>query len=407
MGMAMLTALFVSRIVIDKLGAANYGTYSVIIGAVAILGFANKPLTYSAQRFLTNDKKIDERRRIFSNLLAVHLFIATIVTASAWILARHLCQDFFNLDINSSREIIILTTAAAIALFADIATAPYLALICTKERMHQLAAVQVAEVIMQVAIAATLAFASENRLIIFAIMQSATRLIQRILYIIICKRRYAEARTAPQFNKKVAREMLQTSAWNLAGAAGQTAVVQGLNFMLNIHFGTMVNAARTVAMQVQSTALEFSQNFLQAIAPRLLRKTDSSKSTWQQTKRATASILVVSAIVALPIIIWANEILDLWLVEVPPLTADFVRLILVSMIFESSAEALQTTALAINRLRHFQICTLTGSISTLIFAWMLMNDGAAAQSLFAAQAIIAFILFIIKIFIVKREVNTL
>ncbi|MBP5418307.1 MAG: hypothetical protein J6Y72_00640 [Bacteroidales bacterium] len=406
MGIAMLTAFFVSRVVIDKLGAADYGTYSVVVGAVAILGFVNRPLTYSAQRFLAvGADAIAQQRRLFSNLLAVHLFFAVVVTALSVGVAYVLAANYLQLSVDEVYIIMILIAAAAITIFIEISTSPYLSLICVHEKMVSFVEVQIVEVVVQIAIAVTVAMVDENRLIIYAIMQCFARLVQRVLYMIICMHKYEESRTKPQFDSRETLNILRISTWNMVGSAGQTSVVQGLNIMLNAHFGALANAARAIAMQVQSTALEFSQNFLQALSPRLMRSVATTNNAWTKTKTSTFLMLCISSVVALPIIIWTDEILAFWLKEVPALSADFVRLILVSMVFESASEVLQTTALTIGKLRSFQLTTIAGAVVTLVLAYLLVNSEFVPQSIFMVQAAVSLFVFVAKALIVRRIVK--
>jgi Na+-driven multidrug efflux pump len=175
--------------------------------------------------------------------------------------------------------------------------------------------------------------------------------------------------------------------------------------MLNAHFGALANAARAIAMQVQSTALEFSQNFLQALSPRLMRSVATTNNAWTKTKTSTFLMLCISSVVALPIIIWTDEILAFWLKEVPALSADFVRLILISMVFESASEVLQTTALTIGKLRSFQLTTIAGAVVTLVLAYLLVNSEFVPQSIFMVQAAVSLFVFVAKALIVRRIVK--
>lgn len=46
---------------------------------------------------------------------------------------------------------------------------------------------------------------------------------------------------------------------------------QGLNILLNLFFGTVVNAARGVAVQVQGVIMQFCYNFQMALNPQLTK----------------------------------------------------------------------------------------------------------------------------------------
>lgn len=49
----MGVTLYTSRVVLDKLGADDYGLYNVVGGVVAMLGFLNGTLSISTSRFIT------------------------------------------------------------------------------------------------------------------------------------------------------------------------------------------------------------------------------------------------------------------------------------------------------------------------------------------------------------------
>ena len=62
------------------------------------------------------------------------------------------------------------------------------------------------------------------------------------------------------------------ASWNLIGNLALMGVTQGLNMVLNIFFGPIVNAARGVAVQVQNAILQFARVFQTAINPQITKK---------------------------------------------------------------------------------------------------------------------------------------
>ena len=62
LALSMIVSLYASRVVLNVLGAADYGTYNVVGGIVVMLAFVNTTLSDSAQRFLSFDLgRRDER----------------------------------------------------------------------------------------------------------------------------------------------------------------------------------------------------------------------------------------------------------------------------------------------------------------------------------------------------------
>ena len=136
-----------------------------------------------------------------------------------------------------------------------------------------------------------------------------------------------------------------------------------------------------------------------------MRSVATTNNAWTKTKTSTFLMLCISSIVALPIIIWTDEILGFWLKEVPALSADFVRLILISMVFESASEVLQTSALAIGKLFWFQFTSIVGAVLTLALAYLLLTREFVPQSIFMVQAAVSLVVFVAKALIVRQIVK--
>ena len=67
--------------------------------------------------------------------------------------------------------------------------------------------------------------------------------------------------------------------WNFFGAAVGVAKGQGLNILLNLYFGPIVNAARAIAGQVNGAVASFAGNFSSAIRPQIIKTYAMGKKT--------------------------------------------------------------------------------------------------------------------------------
>ena len=84
--LTIFVSLYTSRVVLDVLGASDFGIYSVVGGIVVILGFLNGTMSGATSRFISyelgaGDK--DKLRRTFSAALTVHAVIALAVVVLA------------------------------------------------------------------------------------------------------------------------------------------------------------------------------------------------------------------------------------------------------------------------------------------------------------------------------------
>ena len=78
----MAVSLFTQRVVLDKLGASDYGIYAAVGGVVAMLGFLNGTLSTGTSRFLTFELgkgNMDRLKNTFSTAFYSHLILSLIV----------------------------------------------------------------------------------------------------------------------------------------------------------------------------------------------------------------------------------------------------------------------------------------------------------------------------------------
>ena len=66
-------------------------------------------------------------------------------------------------------------------------------------------------------------------------------------------------------------QILNYSEWNIFGSSVGFATGQGVNILLNIFCGTIVNAARAISVTVSTYLTQFVNNFQTAVNPQLIK----------------------------------------------------------------------------------------------------------------------------------------
>ena len=92
-------------------------------------------------------------------------------------------------------------------------------------------------------------------------------------------------------------------------------------------FGVGINAARGIALQIETIVRQFVSNFLTAVNPQITKSYAAGEKEGSFTlvnKGAKFAFLIIWAI-ALPICFEADLLLDIWLEEVPAYAALFVK----------------------------------------------------------------------------------
>ena len=87
-------------------------------------------------------------------------------------------------------------------------------------------------------------------------------------------------------------------------------------------------------------------------------------------------------LLSLPVIINADYILTLWLVDVPAHTVSFVQLVLIFALSESLANPLVTTMLATGKIRNYQLVVGGLQMLNLPISYILLRNGGAPELVF-------------------------
>lgn len=138
LALSMIVSLYASRVVLNVLGAADYGTYNVVGGIVVMLAFVNTTLSDSAQRFLSFDLgRRDERmlHTTFNIAFTIHLILALIIvllaeTIGLWFLTHKMV--FAPERMTAVKWVYHLSVATT---FLSITQVPYTASLCAYEKM--------------------------------------------------------------------------------------------------------------------------------------------------------------------------------------------------------------------------------------------------------------------------------
>ena len=246
-------SLYTSRVVLDTLGVEDYGIYNVVGGIVVMFSFLNSAMASATQRYLTFElgrSNMEQLKNVFVTSVNIHIIIAVAVfilseTLGLWLLYNKMTIPADRM--NAAFWVFQFSVISSMIMFVSV---PYNAAIIAHEKMSAFAYISVWEAVLKLLIVYVLLVAGIDKLILYAMLLLCVQLLVRIIYGTYCKRHFDEAKYRLSFNKQLFKEMLAFSGWNLFGNMSAVAFTQGLNILLNMFFGPVVNAARGGAVQL-------------------------------------------------------------------------------------------------------------------------------------------------------------
>lgn len=367
--------LYTSRVILQALGIEDYGIYNVVGGVIVMFSFLMSSLGGASSRFITfefGNNNLNKLKSTVGNILFIHIAFAGII----FILGESIGLWFVNTQLNipetrieAANWIYQFTILTAIC---SIVSIPYNAMIIAHERMGAFAYITLFDAISKLLIAYLIIHIKADRLIIYGLCLLLVQILDRIIYGSYCIKHFEEATSNIKFNKSQALEIFQFMGWKIGADLAYVGYTQGLNILLNIFYGTAVNAARGIAVQVQNVVRNFCINFQMAIEPQLI------KSYAQKDYKRMHNLLLISSkfsfylllLLSLPILFNTNIILNWWLSEVPKHTIRFVQLVLLLNMILALATPIVRSAEATGNLKQFEIAEMSCTLTILPIAYI-------------------------------------
>lgn len=402
----MAVQLFTSRVVLNSLGIVDYGIYNVVGGIVTLFAFLNGAMVTSTQRYITFELgkgNLDRLKVVFTTCVHIHALISLAIvilgeTIGLWFL-------YEKMIIPEDRIIaaIWVYQLSILTMIVQVMSVPYNSDIVAHEKMSVFAAISIVEVILKLLVVYLLLICNYDKLVFYAILIAGVQLFVRFLYTRYCNRHYIESKLIWTFDKKLIKEIGQFMGWNIWGNLAATLFGTGLNLLLNVFFGPVVNAARAVAVQVEAAIAHFSSNFLMAVNPQItkLYAQNNLKEMHKLLFRSSKFTFFLLLALSLPVMVETEPILTVWLKHVPNYTVVFLRLLLCIAIVDSVARPLMTAVAATGRVRLYQ--SLVGGILLFIvpISYVVLKMGGSPESVYLVHLAICIVAFIARILVVR------
>lgn len=384
----MLVTLYTSRVILAQLGISDYGVYNVVGGVVTMFAFLNNCMTTSTQRFMTFELGRGDIKRlkdVFAASLNIHASIAVVIVLLAETVGLWLINN--KLVIPEGRMIAAnyVYQFAILSFCINIIQVPYNAVLIAHEKMNVYAYISIIEVCLKLGIVYLLVVCPFDKLIMYAILLFCVQLIVRCIYQVYCRRHYEESRFRLFWDKDLYRQMTGFAGWNLFGSIAWLLRDQGVNIILNLFFGPVINAARGVAMQVSSAVMGFISNFQVALNPQITK--NYANGNLQEMEKLTYLGIKFSFIIlfllAFPLALNIDYVLHLWLEEVPEYTGLFVTLILIDALSGNLfGIPLMTSLSATGKIRNYQVIVSMVILFIVPVGYVALKTGYDAASVF-------------------------
>lgn len=362
MALSMFVSLYSTRIILNTLGVSDFGIFTIIGGAIGILGFLNGSLSGAITRFI-NYAEGSGKQSTLNVIFNTSVFIQIILSGVLIIGFSTAYHIFFNglLNIEESRQwaakwiYIFMATSTIIT----VQTMPYNAIINAHENMKVYSYVGMVFTLLKLAIALYIAHTDADKLIMYGLLMAFLTIVNTFVIRFYCHHKYSECalHLRKNIDFKLAKRMLSFASFNMLTTLTSMFAVYGSNIVVNNFFGTAINAAQGVASQVSGQLMVFSNNMLMAVKPVIGKKSGSQDFTSMIRIAFSSSKLsfFILFFFACPLIIEANWILNIWLKEVPEWAITFCRLELLRRLLSQLTDSLKECIQAEGHIKSYSM----------------------------------------------------
>ena len=400
MVIVLCITLYTTRAVLKVLGVEDYGIYNVVCGFVSMFAFLNTSLSNGIQRFFNYEYGKNGEKgaiRVYNAALVIQVILGIIIIIGAESFGLWYMYEKMVIPDNRLIAAQWIFQLSLISFLFIILQAPYTAAVMAHEKMDFYAVISVLDAVIKLGIVFLIPLFEVDGLILYGALLSIISIINFILYYSYCKKHFSEIRFNFIFDKSLFKSLLGFSSWNVFGSFSIMMKEQGINLVLNLFFGPVVNAARGVAAQVNGGIRSFVSNITTPVRPQVVQS--FAKGDLRRSLNLTYSVCKLSCLfffmLALPICLEISFVLNVWLGEsIPEHSDSFVIIVLATAFTTNLHSAISNLVHATGKMKSFQLYTSIikfCSVPTAYFAIIFFKIPEIALSIVFIVDIIAHI----------------
>ena len=407
--LTMGISLYSTRLVLNALGASDFGIFSLIASVIAMLSFLKTAMATSTQRFLSyhqGSKDLDMQKKVFTNSWVLHIAIGLVIILFLLVLQPFFFGGFLNIP---EDRIFVAKTVyyfMLVSVFFTTISAPFSATLTARENMLWVAIVNGFGTVLRLFIALSLSYFIQNeRLAIFGLLTAGVSVASFLLYALVCLKKYPECSVKSyRVDKLLIKELASFSVWMLFRILTYVGRAQGLAVILNIFYGAVLNAAYGIAHQLSGQLSVLSEIMLKALNPQIMKSEglNDRRRMLRLSMMASKFGFFLVTVIAIPAIFEMPTILGLWLKNVPPYTDIFCSLILVLIMTSQLTVGLESAIQATGKIRTYQLIVGGILLLNVPMAYLLLNLSFPPYSILLSAIALELISCAVRLLFVKK-----
>lgn len=389
MAITVFSSLYATRLILNALGANDFGIFTLVGGLIAMLVFLNSAMAAASQRFMSYAKgkeDLKEEKSVFNISVLLHIGIALLLTVVLELLGPYFFNHLLNIDADRIDTAKMIYQFMILSTFFTILSVPYDAVINANENMLFVAVLGVLESLLKLGIAFYITQISGDKLIVFGYLTALLAVIVMVIKSLYAHQKYAEVEINinKNFDKALFDKMTSFAGYSFLGMSTQIIANYGQAIILNIFFGTIVNAAQGIVAQVSGQLGAFARTMLTALNPMITKSEGAGKRELMLKASLAGSRISFFLLIFfyIPVLFEMPLIFKFWLVNVPEYTIVFCTLLLIRNLIEQLYVTLDSAIASVGNIKSFQIYNSILNLLPLPLSYFLFSLGYPPYALY-------------------------
>ncbi len=405
-------SLYSTRLILSALGQNDFGIYSVVAGVVAMLSFVTNALIITTQRYLSfhhGKNDLNQVRKVFGNSWLLHLFIGLLITIILGTIGPWITQNFLNIEEVRRGAALVVYFAAVVMVLLTFITAPIRALFIARENIVYTSFIDVLDGVLKLLIAILLSKVTYDHLISYSVLLTCISIFNLLAFAIYAAIKFPEFHLPKlrELDKQYIKGLSDFAGWTIYSTGCIIARNQGISVVLNLFYGTIVNSAYGIAMQVSGAVQFVSTSIINAMNPQIMKAEGAGQRERmvRLCEFESKYAFLLLAMVVIPLIAEMETILHVWLGEVPVHAVMFCRFILIAALCDQISIGWTSANQAIGKIRTYNIIFYTLKLLVIVIAWWSLKQGLPIVSVMWGYVSIELIGSFVRLPLMKHTAN--
>ena len=321
----MGVTLYTSRVVLRVLGVEDFGIYNVVGGVVSIMSFFISSLSNVTQRYMNiglGKQDLMETGCAFRQSLTLMWLLSVLLLLFGETLGLWFVYNKLVIPPERLGAAVWVYHFSLISILSAINQVPLMGAIVAHERMNIYAYLGLFEACARLFIVYLLeAFGTIDSLILYGLLMAIVSVFVWLIYAIYSVRSFTECKFRFYWNYSLVAEMSKFIGQNLFGC------------------------------------FAWSENMMTAVKPQIIKSYASGDCEYMVTliEKSSKYAYFLAALIAIPVMVEIEFILEVWLGEVPSHTISFTRLVLCESLIGVFIPPLWMAANATGHIKNSQV----------------------------------------------------